>query len=209
MPTPIEEFSEALQRRAPEFGIDLSREATDRLGDYYSLLLKWNPRLHLVAPCSPEEFAVRHVLESLLLLTHLPPNARLIDIGSGAGLPVIPCLAVRDDLGATLIESSPRKAVFLNEALRTVSAANQSHLMVARFESLPAPPVDFVTSRALDRFDEMLPVMIKWAPPRATLLLFVGEAIRKQIGSLSLEILAVTHIPASVRRFLIAVRRKN
>ena len=209
MPTPVEEFSEALRRHAPEFGIELPREAIDRLAEYYTLLLKWNPRLHLVAPCSPEEFAVRHVLESLLLLSYFPINARLADIGSGAGLPVIPCLVVREDLCATLIESSPKKAVFLNEALRMVNAADRSRLIVGRFEAQPPPPVDFVTCRALDRFGDKLPILIRWAPPRATLLLFAGQSIRKQAESLSLNIVAIEHIPTSERRFLIVASRKN
>ncbi len=88
-----------------------------QLGEYYSLLTRWNDRLHLVAPCSPEEFATRHVLESLLLLKHLPHEAKIADIGSGGGLPIIPCLIARADLEVTMIESSQKKAVFLREAL--------------------------------------------------------------------------------------------
>src|ERR1700704_2534868 len=119
MPTPIERFSEALRQRADDFGVNLDNDDVERLSDYYELLLKWNPRLHLVAPCSPEEFAVRHILESLILLPHLSRGARVTDVGSGAGLPIIPCLIMRDDLRATLIESSQKKVVFLREALRS------------------------------------------------------------------------------------------
>src|SRR3989441_9502661 len=122
MPTSIERFREALHDKSADFGVQLTDRDIERLSDYYALLLKWNPRLHLVAPCSPKEFATRHVLESLLLLRHLPPNARVVDVGSGGGLPIIPCLIVRADLSATLIESSPRKAVFLREALRNVNS---------------------------------------------------------------------------------------
>src|SRR6266704_3313927 len=126
MPASIERFREALHDKSPDFGVQLTDTDIERLSDYYTLLRKWNPRLHLVAPCSPEEFAVRHVLESLLLLSYFPINARLVDLGSGAGLPVIPCLVVREDLRATLIEASPKKAVFLNEAVRMVNAVDRS-----------------------------------------------------------------------------------
>ena len=123
MPTQIDgssinSFSQALQDHADAFLVRLDDEDIERLSNYYELLMKWNSRLHLVAPCSPGEFATRHILESLLLLRHLPRNARIADVGSGAGLPIIPCLILRDDLRATLIESSQRKAVFLREALR-------------------------------------------------------------------------------------------
>ena len=88
-------FIDALQSNQAAFDLELPEETLARLEEYYSLLTRWNDRLHLVAPCSPEEFAVRHVLESLLLLQHLPQNAKIADIGSGGGLPIIPCLIER------------------------------------------------------------------------------------------------------------------
>src|SRR5258708_36144236 len=160
MPTPTETFSQALRDHAAEFRIEFVADEDRRLGNYYELLQKWNDRLHLVAPCSPEEFATRHVLESLMLLPHLPKNASLVDVGSGAGLPSIPCLIMRADLRATLVESSARKAVFLREALRDVNSCEPANLTVARFEQTDAPEADFVTCRSLDRFQEFLPALI-------------------------------------------------
>ena len=113
----MDRFEQALISNMGAFGLDLSPETLEQLGAFYSLLTRWNERLHLVAPCSPEEFATRHVLESLMLLKHLPQDAKIADIGSGAGLPIIPCLIARPDLQATLIESSQKKSVFLREAL--------------------------------------------------------------------------------------------
>src|ERR1041385_4157166 len=102
-------FEQSLVSNMGSFDLDLPAETVTLLGEYYSLLIRWNDRLHLVAPCSPEEFATRHVLESLMLLRHLPQGAKIADIGSGAGLPIIPCLIARRDLDATLIESSQKK----------------------------------------------------------------------------------------------------
>ncbi len=201
MPTPIERFSEALRQRADNFGVNLDNDDVERLSDYYELLLKWNPRLHLVAPCSPEEFAVRHVLESLVVLPHLSRGALVIDVGSGAGLPIIPCLVVRRDLRANLIESSQKKAVFLREALRQLPNAEAQRLLVSRFEDNPGLTGDFVTCRALDRFQQFLPKLVEWAPPSSTLLLFAGPALRKQIEAL-LPSARAERIPESEQRFL-------
>ena len=63
-----ERFKETLATSMHGYGIDLSSATIKALVDYYTLLTRWNERLHLVAPCSPDEFATRHVLESLLLL---------------------------------------------------------------------------------------------------------------------------------------------
>src|SRR5262245_32858941 len=126
MATQRADFSKAIEANAPDFGLELSDDQTALLADYYELLLKWNERLHLVALCSAEEFAVRHVLESLVLLPHLPPRATVVDVGSGGGLPIIPCLLMRADLHATLVESSTRKSVFLREALKLVESRERA-----------------------------------------------------------------------------------
>lgn len=173
------------------YDLDLPEETLAQLGDYYSLLTRWNERLHLVAPCAPEEFATRHVLESLLLLTYLPPHAKIADVGSGAGLPIIPCLIVRGDMEATLIESSQKKAVFLREALNRVRRT--ATIIARRFEEVEAPQVSFVSCRALEQFTSKVPELIEWAPRGATLLLFGGEDLVGAKGIL---------IPNSDKRFL-------
>jgi 16S rRNA (guanine527-N7)-methyltransferase len=202
----IDRFSQALRDHAGEFALRFRDENILRLSTYYALLLKWNSRLHLVAPCSPEQFATRHILESLLLLRYLPRGARVVDVGSGAGLPIIPCLILRPDLRATLIESSQRKAAFLSEALRGISKSESALVIVGRFEETPLLQADFITCRALDRFQQVLPKLIDWAPPSSTLLLFAGRSLVKQIEDL-LPSAQVERMPGSEQRFLVIARR--
>jgi 16S rRNA (guanine527-N7)-methyltransferase len=180
------------------YEVELGADALAQLRSYYSLLIRWNERLHLVAPCSPEEFATRHVLESLLLLKHLPTAAKIADIGSGGGLPIIPCLIARPDLDATLIESSQKKAVFLREALNAVGRS--ASIIAKRFEDIEAPDVSFVTCRALDQFIRKIRVLLDWAPDGSTLLLFGGENLLDGERYL---------IPGSERRYLFVVTDKT
>ena len=194
----MERFQQALISNMGAFDLELSSETIEQLGAFYSLLSRWNERLHLVAPCSPEEFATRHVLESLMLLKHLPQDAKIADIGSGAGLPIIPCLLARPDLSATLIESSQKKSVFLREALNQLG--HPSVIIPKRFEEVEPPDIGFVTCRALDQFVDKVSVLIKWAPAGSTLLLYGGESLRQQLLNFE-EFL----IPLSDKRFLFVV----
>ena len=189
-------FAEALKSNQSLFDIDLAPEALSSLDAYYSLLVRWNARLHLVAPCSAEEFATRHVLESLMLLKHLPQDAKIADIGSGAGLPIIPCLIARPDLHATLIESSQKKSVFLREALNAVTRS--ATIITRPFEDVSTSDVSFVTCRALDQFREKIPDIIRWAPRGSSLLLFGGETLREKLSSET----QAYKIPLSEKRFL-------
>jgi 16S rRNA (guanine527-N7)-methyltransferase len=195
----LHRFEQSLRSNQFLFDVELSAEAFVGLGAYYSLLTRWNPRLHLVAPCSPEEFATRHVLESLMLLEHLPQEAKIADIGSGAGLPIIPCLIARPDLHATLIESSQKKSVFLRETLKAVA---RSAVIIARpFEEVPTPDVSFITCRALDQFMGKVPALIEWTPPGSTLLFYGGETLRQEFIKASVRF-DEFRIPLSDRRFL-------
>src|SRR4051794_7164847 len=128
------DFITSIKVHQSSFGLDLPNDAVERIADYYDLVLEHNPLLHLVGPCSPEEFAIRHILESLMLLKHLPDQARFADVGTGAGLPSIPCLLVREDLNATLIESKLKKAQFLNEALKALGLTARAAVFNRQFE---------------------------------------------------------------------------
>jgi 16S rRNA (guanine527-N7)-methyltransferase len=203
-PEQVALFKESMRKQMATYGALLSEEILFKLAAYYELLLRWNQRLHLVAPCSPEEFAGRHVLESLALLDHLPEAAAVADVGSGAGLPIIPCLIARTDITATLIESSQKKSVFLREALKTTDAMDRATIVSSRFEESPPTEAEFITCRALDDFSSQLEALIRWGPLGSTLLLFGGENLRKRLAALKYPV-NESLLPGSQRRFLFEV----
>lgn len=202
MPTAIDRFEAALRENAGEFSVPLDTATIAGLRAYYELLVKWNARLHLVAPCDPEEFATRHVLESLVLLPHIRKGGSVVDVGSGGGLPLIPLLIARPDVKGTLIESSQKKAIFLREALHAVSG--RGTVVNERFEDVVPPPVDYVTYRALERLRQKLPVLLDWAPAQSTNLIFGGDAVRKELERIG-RAFKLIHIHGSLRRYLLVV----
>ncbi|HEX8129889.1 MAG TPA: 16S rRNA (guanine(527)-N(7))-methyltransferase RsmG [Pyrinomonadaceae bacterium] len=177
MRTHLQEFTETLETHAARYGVQPGADERARLRDYYEHLLKWNARLHLVAPCSPAEFATRHVLESLTACAHMPEEARVCDVGSGGGLPIIPCLIARPDISATLVEASAKKAVFLREALSRLELQDRARVIAHRFEQTPTPECDVITCRAIECFTEMYPRLVEWSPPASRLLLFGGTSL--------------------------------
>ncbi|HKZ79681.1 MAG TPA: RsmG family class I SAM-dependent methyltransferase [Pyrinomonadaceae bacterium] len=198
------EFRSALVAKAHIYEVALTPKIREGLVDYFCLLFQWNPRLHLVAPCSPTEFATRHVLESLLLLPHLPSSATVADIGSGAGLPMVPCLIARPDIRATLFESAKRKAVFLREALKVAAVVDYATVVAKRFEDVQSPPVHFITCRALEKFETTLPRLLEWVPKQSSLLLFGSHNLRRKIDEYKLHY-TVFKIPQSINRFIFVV----
>jgi 16S rRNA (guanine527-N7)-methyltransferase len=200
-----EEFVNAIKSNQIAFGLEMSDDTIARLADYYELVQQHNPILHLVAPCSPEEFATRHILESLTLLKHLPNRASFADIGPGAGLPSIPCLIAREDLRAVLIESKEKKTGFLRSVVAECKLSDRATIINSQFSETKRPDVSFVTCRALDRFSEKLPQLLKWSG-YCTLLFFGGPALRDELRRLGLRPKEFL-MPFSERRFLFIAKR--
>ncbi|HEX8457889.1 MAG TPA: RsmG family class I SAM-dependent methyltransferase [Pyrinomonadaceae bacterium] len=205
-------FSETIEAHAARYGAHLDARARERLGVYYEHLSKWNARLHLVAPCPPAEFATRHVLESLTATAYMPEGARVCDVGSGGGLPVIPCLLARPDVRrATLVEASAKKAVFLREAVSRLELQDKAVVLAERFERASAPEADVLTCRALERFTEMYAQLVRWSSPHVSrLLLFGGTALGELIaGDQTVRLHATLRMPDSEQRFLFVVERNG
>jgi len=203
--SPREEFISAIRSHQPAFGLDLSSDVIERLADHFDLVTEHNPLLHLTGPSTPEEFAIRHVLESLRMLEFLPNGARFADVGSGAGFPAIPCLIARPDLSAVLIESKAKKSGFLQTVLAKCELQSRSTIIASQFSETPRPDVSYVSCRALDRFTQHLPKLLRWSGD-CTLLFFGGPALRDDLQRLGLNI-EERLMPLSEQRYLFVSKR--
>lgn len=194
------EFTSALLAEQSAFGLLLDDEQITRLEVFHSLILEHNPILHLVGPCSDTEFAVRHILESLTLLKHLPMEATVTDIGAGAGLPSLPCLLVRKGLNAVLIESKEKKVKFLEDAIDRLGLVGRVRVVHNQFEETDAAETRFVTCRALDKFTKKLPRLLRWSGDRG-LLFFGGENLAAALQANRVKFVQEL-MPLSEKRYL-------
>jgi len=193
-------FTACLKERGPLFGVDPNGSELEKLADFHAFLSEHNEILHLTAPMSAEEFATRHILESLTLLKHLPEGARLIDVGPGGGLPSIPCLLMRPDLSATLVESSAKKSAYLEKCIDALGLSYRTKLIAKQFEETQTPQAEFVTSRALDKFTKKIPALFAWSIGKRKLLFggpSLAEALTKENIAFESELM-----PLSEQRYL-------
>lgn len=80
---------------------------------YLDLLLEWNQKFNLTAITKPSDVIIKHFIDSLAIVPVLPVNAKVLDVGAGAGFPTVCACLVRPDLNATLLEPTQKKANFL------------------------------------------------------------------------------------------------
>ncbi len=100
-----------------EAGIVLDAGELERLGSFAAMLLDVNQRINLTGVRSPEELWTRHIFDALTLiqvLEEVESPLRLLDIGSGGGLPAIPLAIVRPSDRFTLLEATGKKCDFLS-----------------------------------------------------------------------------------------------
>jgi 16S rRNA (guanine527-N7)-methyltransferase len=163
-PREIAEIAEAAAR----LHIAIGETEIERLGLFVSLLAEWNLRIGLTSERAARYIVGGHVIDSLAVVPHLPPQGLVIDIGSGGGFPGIVVASVRSDLDSTLIDSRRRPTTFLREAVRRLGLPRTS-VLTARAEDAAQDPAlagraATVTSRGV-RLDRFLPLAMPFLAP--------------------------------------------
>lgn len=173
-------------RRLRDGLMELAGETADesvssRLLEYLQLLLRWNRAYNLTAVTDPAEMVTRHLLDSLSVLPWLR-GRRLLDAGTGAGLPGVPLAIARPELPVVLLDSAGKKIRFLNEVKRNLGLENIEPVQ-ARLESFePDPPVDEVITRAFSSLGSFARSARHLAPVR--LLAMKGRLPRDELEAL-------------------------
>ncbi|MDW8340377.1 MAG: 16S rRNA (guanine(527)-N(7))-methyltransferase RsmG [Geminicoccaceae bacterium] len=160
--------------------LPVSRETLERLSAWLDLLRRWQSRINLVGASTLRDPWRRHILDCAQLVRYLPPAAqRLVDLGSGAGLPGL-VLAILGVPEVHLVESDRRKAAFLLECKGRLGLAGVV-VHPVRAEALPPFPADVVTARALAPLPRLLPLAARFAAPHTRFLFLKGREAESEL----------------------------
>lgn len=144
-----------LAQRCSELSFNVSDEQQGLLLNYVALLHKWNKTYNLTAVRDPEEMLVQHILDSLVIVPFIHAG-RLLDIGSGAGLPGIPVGIMRPSVPIVVLDSNIKKTRFMQQAVAELHLSNVK-VVHSRIEDYsPEQCFDTVVSRAFTQLEQML-----------------------------------------------------
>ncbi|MEL0271214.1 MAG: 16S rRNA (guanine(527)-N(7))-methyltransferase RsmG [Gammaproteobacteria bacterium] len=119
----MQKHKDLLIEGSTKLGIELSIEKIDKLLHYLELIIKWNKVHNLTAIDGHAEGVKKHLLDSLSILSFIK-KGRILDVGSGAGLPGIVIALMRDDVGVTSIDSVGKKCRFMEHARLDLNLIN-------------------------------------------------------------------------------------
>jgi len=214
-------FAEGLRR----LGLELTAQELEQFERYRQELLDWNTHINLTAITDPEEVLVKHFLDSLsLLLAYDNPQARLLDIGAGAGFPGLPLKIVRPSWSVVLLEATGKKVTFLQHVIETLQL-KEVEAVHGRAEELARKPeyrarFDVVAARAVAALPSLLEYAAPYCQVGGQIILFKkgeiteeleqGKRAAKQLGA-SFKSDIVVNLPGleDGRRLLVWEQQKS
>ena len=143
----VARLGEGIKALARAWNVEVTDEVDARIADFLCLLLKWNKVINLTGAGSFEDLAEEHLPDSLALCRFVPAGSRLVDIGSGGGLPALPFAISRPDCTVTMVEPRGRRVAFLRTAVREIGGKNVE-VVQGRLECALGGGYDIAVSRA-------------------------------------------------------------
>lgn len=139
--------------------LSLQGEFKEKFAAYRALILEYNERYNLTTILDEKDMFYKHFLDSVVGEKYFKNQAKVIEIGSGAGFPSIPLKLVRDDLSFTLVESVGKKCEFLHAVVDKLGLSNVN-IYSKRAEDLAREEIhrekyDVVTARAVARMNTL------------------------------------------------------
>ncbi len=178
-------IEDALADGIRRLGAAVPPDAPARLAAYLRLLAQWNRAYNLTAVRGLDAMVVRHALDSLSVLPWLPGDGgRLIDVGSGAGLPGIPLAIARPGLRVTLLDSAGKRVRFMRQAVLELTLANVEVVQSRVEDYRPPQPFAAVVSRAFASLADMAASAGHLCTPGGRLLAMKGQRPDDEIAAL-------------------------
>lgn len=170
-----------LEQGLREMGIDLAPVIRQKLLKFLQYLEKWNRTYNLTAVRDPEQMVPRHLLDSLSVLSYLQ-GSRVLDIGTGAGLPGIPLALARPALAFTLLDSNAKKTRFVTQAVHELGLKNVQVVQERVEKFHPAEKFDTLIARAFASIPDMLAASRHLCAPRGRFLLMKGVFPQEELA---------------------------
>ncbi|MDD2539681.1 MAG: 16S rRNA (guanine(527)-N(7))-methyltransferase RsmG [Desulfuromonadaceae bacterium] len=181
----------------------LSSHVVDQFERYAAELKKWNKKVNLTAITKDNEIAIKHFFDSLSLAPYISGCDHLLDIGSGAGLPIIPLKIIRPDIPMVSVDAVAKKIHFQRHIIRLLELQNIEAIH-ARIEDLHVTHrhlFSVITSRAFTRLDRFVSLAAPLLSENGVLIAMKGDHAEGEIAASDEAFMADGFTVTSVQRY--------
>jgi 16S rRNA (guanine527-N7)-methyltransferase len=176
-------LEEKLAGGLEEMGLDLDAATRTRLLNYVALMQKWNKVYNLTAVREPEKMVTQHLLDSLAVLPYIVGH-RVIDVGTGPGLPGIPLALANPALEIALLDSNHKKTSFLRQASLELGLNNVTVICERVEVWRPEEKYDVVISRAFSDLAEFASLALHLCKDTGRMLAMKGVYPHEELARL-------------------------
>jgi len=173
-----------LERGLQDMAIDLAPPIRQKLLKFLKYLEKWNSAFNLTAVRDPEQMVPRHLLDSLSVLPFLQ-GSRVLDIGTGAGLPGIPLALARPNLTFTLLDSNAKKTRFVTQTIHELGLQNVQVVQERVEKFHPTEKFDTLIARAFASIPDMLAASRHLCSSHGRFLLMKGVFPQEELAAVT------------------------
>lgn len=192
-----------LAQEVQSMGLALSANEINSFETYAAELLKWNSKVNLTAITKDSEIAIKHFFDSLNLAPYITSSDRLLDIGSGAGLPIIPLKIIMPEISMVSVDAVAKKIHFQRHIIRILSLLNIEaiHARIEALHKTHRHAFSIITSRAFTRLDRFVSLAAPLLSDGGTLIAMKGNFADGEIVASDEVLNASGFTVASIRRY--------
>ena len=173
-----------LESGIKELNLPITETQINQLIQFIELIAKWNKAYNLTAVRNNDDMARLHILDSLAILPHIQ-GKRIIDIGTGAGLPGIPLALCLPDIQFTLLDSNAKKTRFVQQAILELQLKNVTVIHNRVEDYQPEIKFDAVLTRAFASLPDIVKLTAHLLNDNGVLLAMKGQIPEAELTELS------------------------
>jgi 16S rRNA (guanine527-N7)-methyltransferase len=183
---------DALRQDASALSLALPGRVPDQLLRYLQLLRKWNAAYNLTAVRDPAQMRLQHIADCLAVVAPLRRHVgdrtlRILDVGSGGGLPGVVLAALEPQWDVSCVDSVGKKAAFVRQVAGELALRNL-HALHCRVEDLPGPPFDVITARAFAALPDLVRLTRPLLAPDGLWMAMKGRRPDDEVAALPADI---------------------